>query len=285
MTLAPFQMSYNGIVIGDGTVYPVTQIVGLDALPDIADTNVNRMRDQGQYIGAFYATRREIVVNLEVIDTSDAAFRADIEALTAATAPQISTELPLAFVLPGMAQVSRQSMCRVQKRTLDVDFPYVQHYATMELDFWASDPRIYDSTVQSVTLNLPTGTGGTSWPAAWPLSWGTASAGGTAAVLNSGNFEMRPTVTFTGPVDNPSISNDTAGMHLTFALSLLSTDTLTVNLYNKTVLLNGSGNRRGTLTSDSQWWSLAPGSSTVRYSANTVQVGSTATVTWQSAWL
>jgi hypothetical protein len=87
-------------------------------------------------------------------------------------------------------------------------------------------------------------------------------------------------------VDNPTIENLTSGLHLTFnPLSLTSSDILTVDLDVRTVSINGTASRRASLTSDSQWWEIAPGTATIRYRANTTQVGSQLALSFASAWL
>jgi hypothetical protein len=288
-----FQLFFNGLTLGDGTNYDVVKIEGIDTPPAVNQTDADRLRDWGQFMGAYYSTGREVTVDLEISappGASDATFRAAVEAFNAAMQTLPLTELPLAFSLPGMAQATRFVNARVLARDLVIDYPYMRHLATAKVQFWATDPRIYDSALQTATATLPVGNGGLSWPITWPASWGSSSGGGLILATNAGNFETRPVITVAGPVDNPTITNGTSGQALTFALTVASGDTLVVDLAAKTVLyfVGGTGlggNRRGTMTPTSQWWALAPGTSTIQYTANTVDVGSTMTLAWRSAWL
>ena len=283
--LAPFQMSYLGLTWGDGYDAALVQIDGIDGLPAIVQPDTVKGRDVGEYLGAYFPGGRDVVVDVEITSTSDAALRADIDALGSVTAPVSAVESPLAYLLPGMAQASRVIYCRPAARAAIINLDYVFHKATMTLKFHATDPRIYDGLIQVQSTGLPAGGGGVTWPAVWPISWGSAGGSGTMNVTNSGTYATRPVVTIFGPVDNPTIENTTAGKHMTFALTLAATDTLTVDFRAKTVLLNGTGNRIGARTPDSQWWELAPGTSLVSYRANTVSTGSIARITWQSAWI
>lgn len=289
-----FQLLFNGLTMGDGTNYDVIQVEGLDSIPAVNQTDADKLRDWGQFMGAYYSTGREVIVDLEISappGSSDATFRAAVEAFEAAMMTYPLTELPLAFSLPGMQQTTRQINARVLNRKLVIDYPYMRHVATATVQFWATDPRMYDSELQTAVASLPAGNGGLSWPITWPTSWGSSSGGGTILATNAGNFETRPVITIFGPVDNPTIANVTSGQSLTFAITVNTGDSLVIDLSAKTVLyyVGGTGlggNRIGTMNrSTSQWWVLVPGTSTIQYTANTVSTGSTMTLAWRSAWL
>lgn len=280
-----FQWDFNGLLLGDGTPYNILQVEGLDSMPAIQQGDVNRGRDTGQYQGVYYVGGREVTVTLEVQDTTAAAFRTDMDNLGLAFTPAPTNELPLYYNLPGMPQSSRLVWVRPIDRPNVIDQNYLFNKAKLQLRLWATDPRSYDSTLQSAVATLPASNGGAAWPWTWPVSWGSSSGSGTVNVVNAGNFETRPVISIAGPVDNPTIANNTTGLSLTFLISLVSTDVLTVDFLNKTVILNGTASRRNTMTSASSWWTLPPGTSVFAYHANTVQVGSLATIYWQSAWL
>ena len=288
MSLAPYQVSFNGLTMGDQTNIDIVSLTGFDALPTINQSDIDRLRDWGQYQGSYYSTGRELVLTVEISDTtgSDTSFRTTIDAFTAAMQTLPDTELPFAVCLPGWAQAARQSNVRVSDRQLVVDYPYTRHFAQASVTFWATDPKIYDSTTQTTIITLPLYNGGAGWPIVWPTSWGSASTVGTASVTNSGNIETRPLLSLAGPVTNPSLTNLTTGQSLTFqGLTLGAGDTLVVDLHAHTAILNGTTNERGLLTAGSVWWTLAPGATTVQYTANTTLTGSQLTVSWQSAWL
>jgi hypothetical protein len=283
MTLNAYQMSYNGLTFGDGTDYDIVAVEGLEGLDGIRSGDIVKARDHGEWMGSDFLSGRDITLTLEVTATSDSAFRSDIETLMAATVLQTS-ELPLAFYLPGMAQTSRQSLVRPRKRPVPLTIDYLHRIAQFVMQFHATDFRIYDSTVQSTNTTLPVPSGGVSWPASWPWSWGSASGSGLVTCTNAGNFETRPTITIVGPVDYPTVQNLTTGLSATFNLTLGVSDSLVIDMLNKTVVLNGTANRRSAMSAGSSWWTLPPGSSQIAYHANTLSTGSTMTVAFQSAW-
>lgn len=282
---AGFQWSYNGLLMGDGTPYNVISYEGLNGLPTIKQNDLPRGRDTGQFGSLYYADGREVTATIEIMDTTDAAVVSDIDALGLAFAPSPATEFPLYYALPGMPQASRLLWARSIQAVEPIDQDYVFHKAKAQIRMWATDPRKYDSNLQSALATLPAGNGGTTWPITWPASWGSSSGSGTVNVTNSGNFETRPVVVITGPVDNPTVANNTSGLYLTFNITLASSDQLIIDFLYKTVMLNNQASRRGTMTPDSNWWTLAPGVNVFAYHANTTKVGSTATIYWQSAWM
>ena len=277
-------MTYQGLTIGDGTDFEIKTIDGLESLPDIVQPDLKIDRDQGMYAGLYTAGGRLIAIEYEVHASTDAQFRADLDTLGTALAPIGTVEQPLAFLLPGMAQLGRQSYVRPLTRACIIDVDYSHRIARGVMHLFATDPRLYDVTLNSQSVGLPASNGGTSWPVVWPLSWGSAGAGGLLTCTNAGTFEARPVLTITGPIDNPTITNLTTGMSFTLAITLAPGDTLTIDMKARTVILNGTASRRGNATV-AQWWSIIPGANSVQFSANTVQVGSQLTVAFASAWI
>ena len=288
MALAAYQCSFNGVTMGDQTNIDIVSLTGFDALPTINQSDIDRLRDWGQYQGSYFSTGRELVLSVEISDTtgSDTSFRTTIDAFTAAMQTQPDTELPFAVRLPGWAQAARQSNVRVSDRQLVVDYPYTRHFATASVTFWATDPKLYDSTTQTTIVPLPLYNAGAGWPIVWPTAWGATSNVGTASINNAGNIETRPLLSLSGPVTNPTFTNVTTGQYLTFSgLVMGAGDVLVVDMKAHTAILNGTTNERGLLTAGSVWWTLAPGFTTVQYTANSTLTGSQLTINYQSAWL
>jgi hypothetical protein len=289
MALAAYQVSFNGVTMGDGTNVDIVSLTGFDALPTINQSDIDRLRDWGQYSGSYFSTGRELVLSVEISDTtgSDTSFRTTIDAFAAAMQTQPDTELPFAVCLPGWAQASRQANVRVTDRQLVVDYPYTRHFATASVTFWATDPRIYDSTSTTVTASQPSLTGGTPWPIVWPAPWGSIVTGTAAVnVVNVGTFETRPVLTLTGPISNPSITNTGTGQSLTFqGLVLGGSDTLVVDFRAHTAIVNGSSNARGTLTAASAWFLFPPGTTSLVLTGGATTSGTQLSCTYQSAWM
>ena len=108
----------------------------------------------------------------------------------------------------------------------------------------------------------------------------------TTTVNNIGWGTTYPTITLVGPIINPVLGNTTTGNALTFNCTLLSTDTLVVDLYNKLITLNGVSARN--LLQSGTWFGAPPGDSifTLSGQAGSQTINQTlATITWYSAYI
>jgi phage-related protein len=159
------------------------------------------------------------------------------------------------FQLPGQAQ-NRQVACRTRRRSTVIDDKYSYGYVTTVVQLVATDPRIYDVTATTVSLN------------------------GTAT--NAGNFESRPTTTVTTPASGTTVTNTTSGGFV--KLTLVSPNTLPavaiIDCNARTITDGGGVNRMDLLDPTSTWFTIAPGANTM-----TISGGGTASLTFRNAWM
>lgn len=282
MALSNYQLSYNGLTIGAGTDVQLVGIDGLRALPGIRSSDVARPRADGSFGGLNFMGERIVTLQLLVMVTVANPWETVLEQLSAAFL-HISDPgklLPLQFQLPG--QPALQIIGRPTRYHVPVDVPYAFHKAAVAIEMSCPDPLIYAAASSSVSAGLPNPTSGAVWPVTWPMTYG-SSSGGALTVVNSGNWATPLKFTIQGPCVNPWVSLGSA--KLTFNLTLASTDTLTVDTGAHTITLNGTANRYNTLAVGSQWFTAAPGSSTVNFgSGDSTQVTATCTATYSSAW-
>lgn len=283
MTIADYQIQIGALTLGPGTNYIVQKVDGF-GLPDVRATDVVRPRDDGEFFGLDYLPGRVITITAVVRGASAAEVVANLDALMAVWqpgAPDTSTLQPLTFQFPG--QAARQFKGR--PRRLDADTSrIVGNNVPVVLEYKAADPRQYDATPDSVTVAVSSVTSGRTYPRTYPLTFGGGSSNAIAAT-NAGNRATRPTAHIVGPATNPVVTNSTTGQRVKFSIVLTATDFLDVDFDAKTVVLNGTASRYSTLTSDSSWWELAPGLTTVQFSADTSTVATALTLAWASAWL
>ncbi len=284
MTLAAFQIEFGGLVMGDGTDYDLVTLDGLEGLPAMVQTDQKRPRAHGQFLGGMFASGRQVTAVLEVTAATDAAFRADLDALSNATTPLPFTETPFTYSLPGMTG-ARMVGARALDRAIIVDVDYVHRVAHAACRWWATDPLVYSDPAQTLWTSVPLDDGGVAWPGVWPLYWGVSSSSGLITAINAGGIAAPVVIVLTGPVDNPTVTNLTEGKALAFSLHLGPTDTLTIDPAHFSVLLNGIVNKRGSMTPGSRWWDLQPGANVIAYHAASALSGSTATLSWRSAWM
>lgn len=142
----------------------------------------------------------------------------------------------------------------------------------------AIDPRIYTNTLSSGSYD-PTdaGSGGLSFALDFPLDFEASSTSGHLTVTNEGNISSPPVIVITGPVTNPIVDNDTTGQSIyTQALALTASDTLTLDVAARTVVLNGTTSRPDLLDSSlTEWFNIAPGVNQLRLRGTGMSAGAT----------
>ena len=285
MSLAAYQLSYNGLTFGAGTDVQLVSAYGLRALPGIRSSDVARPRADGSFAGLNFLDERIVTLNLLIAVTTTNPWETVLENVHNAFL-HISNPaalLPLAFYLPGWAG-SRQVTCRPSKGVTPISVNYSYHYAELMVELTCPDPLVYDATAQSASTGLPNPTAGAAFPWSFPLSWG-ASSGGALNLSNIGNYNTPIVFTIAGPCTNPQIVNAATGQTLSFAITLANTDSLVVDTGAHTVTLNGTANRYNTLNIGSQWFTCPPGSLTVNFlSGDATLVAGTLTAAWSNAW-
>ena len=247
-SLNNWQMQYNSLTIGAATSYGITKVTGLSDLPVIQQSDVQRPRDLGEFIGAYYPAGRTVEVDLWCSTLSGSNIQTILSNLASAVTPQFTTELPLWIQLPNLPCLA--SMARPLKKTVDFDTNYsAAQVATPAVQFHATDPRLYASPTTTTTL----------------AAGSTVSA--AVSVTNAGNIEMRPTFTITGPISAGFTITATGARTgtLTYNNALASGDTLYIDTDLHVVQQTHSGtttNTRGYL-GNSPGWFTCPASATV----------------------
>lgn len=153
-------------------------------------------------------------------------------------------------------------------------------------EFLATDPLIYEDTLQSATATLGVSSGGLALPHGFPHAFGTATSG-AAVCVNGGNATTFPTITVLAGGSGASgitLLNDTTGEDWSITLTLSAGDTLVVDMAANTVLLNGTADRAPFVNRPgSVWFGLPSGTSNVTLQAT--GAGTTASVEWRDAFL
>lgn len=285
LVTADTMFEFDGVLFGGectGLGVDLIQVDGLD-MPELRTGDLVRPRDHGMLPGDDFLSGRTITVDLAVVGSSATDLEAKLASLASMSYPLGSdeVELPLVFQLPG--QVKRRANARLRRRNYAYDINILAgHMQHVTLQFFATDPRIYDDVLQSLNILLPVATGGLSWPVSWPVAWSSSTSGG-ATFNNAGTFETRPIITFSGPLTSPNVQNVTTGKQWSSIFDLQSGDQLVVDFAQRTVLLNGTASRYSSVTAASDWWTLVPGNNVITIGA---AAGSgSATIVARSAWI
>lgn len=277
--LTDWQFFFSSLSFGAETSIEVVAVEGLD-MPELRTSDSERSGDHGYFQGHDLLAGRTVEFAIEIAGDDAVDRELLVDSVKTAMVP-VATESPLVFRVEGAE--GRMIYCRPRRAAFSTDLAYSMNLVTARLQFFATDPRIYDETQSSGSTALATAPGGMTFPATFPISFGIVGTGGYIEAINSGFFPTRPVAIITGPVANPIIENQTAGKTLSFNITLPAGETLTVDLDAHSVLLNGTASRRSSLVAGSKWWELEPGTSIVRFQANTYDPAASLALSWRSA--
>jgi hypothetical protein len=276
------QIIFNGLTIGTSSVYGVRQLTGLHDAPGVRTSDRNRARRHGQFAGSDFVSGRSLQATLVVSakHPSDA-WQALSQALVVGS-DEIAWQAQYSGVAGGRLV---QLNARVRRLSLPIDYEYAYlGEAEADVEWWATDPRIYDATETSLSTPMAsTALTGRGYPRSYPRGYGGATTGGLLTAANDGEFPAPWQATIEGPVDNPRIENITTGRTVGFVGSLAAGETLELDSDKWSVLLNGTASRYSWLTPGSQWFDLAPGDNELRFAGSS---GSgSITFNYRSAWI
>jgi hypothetical protein len=282
MALDDYTWQLNGgVLINDSTVglpfVDVDKVSGLDSAP-YRETIRDHEGTDGGFIDAEFEQGRELSIEGTVYaDVGTIEFYMD--SLKANYAP-VTSPIPLVMKAPGV----NERVVFVKPRGVRYSWDAARRTGMSPIQFlmYAEDPRIYDNVLNNQVIPFGgTATTGFGFNFGFNFGFGVTVPPDGQFVINTGNRPAPAILTITGPVVDPRIINDTDSKTLNFVITLSALDTLTIDLANRTVLLNGSTNRRNTLQT-SDWFLFGIGSTFIRFGG--ASGTGTLTVSWRSAW-
>lgn len=95
----------------------------------------------------------------------------------------------------------------------------------------------------------------------------TLNAGSSISIPNEGTVEALPIITIQGGVVNPVLTNETTLESISLDLTTQTTDTLTINMEKRLILVNDEAVNE-TRSIDSSWWKLIQGANIISLSAD-----------------
>lgn len=156
MALSNFQYLWNGLTVGAGTDVQIVSEEGLRRVPSVRSADVSKPRMDGAFAGFNFLDERVATLTFAMTVTKDAPFETVLSNVAYAFQPTFdpNNEQWLQFLYPGWSS-PRQIKCRVTKAGFPTDLDYSFHkIASMPIEFTASDPLIYDSVNENVSVHL-----------------------------------------------------------------------------------------------------------------------------------
>jgi len=279
----------SSVLMGTGTDFDVVDIRGL-GMPSVRSNDIDRLDADGTI-----TSRKELLqgrtINIKVIvrgnpgDDLDASCTELLRACQVNdSAGKLSFQFPVGFGTTTTSEDVRFVDCFVRRVTKQVLASNSSGAIPHFIQFECQDPVIKRLTQNSETVTLSSFSGGTTFNETFNLTFGTGSSL-AQTINNAGNYKAHPTVRFNGPVTAPQITNNTSGETIKLAgLTIPTGDYCDVDFYQRSILQSGTTSRYNKLTSDSAWWTLRPGTTSVTFSASS-STATTCAFKWYDTWV
>jgi len=284
MPLSNYQFQFGSYVFGGaGSVTQIDEVDGLESLPDLRTQDDNRGYNDGMFSGRDFLGGRNITITMKTFAGGGNNAQQNFRLLQAALVPQQNGTTVMNFQLATSDSLKRIN-ARVRGRQTLIDPDYTFGYIRSQYTFFCPDPAYYDDTATTANLS-PTTALGRTYNRTYNLTYGGGSLNNATAIVNNGDWTTYPVITISGPVVNPTIGNVTTGQYMTVNANITNTDSLVIDLYQKTITLNGVS-ARNLLAGNSQWFGAPPGTTYFVFTGGSVVIGTTsATVVYRSAYI
>lgn len=259
-----------------GVMWITETVTGLGA-PGGTLSPVQKPRADGAWAGLSYGTPRTVTF------AGYAAAPSPAQAVDAVG--RLNAAVTLGATQLGIVQPGLNGFLMVN-RDGEIHISWVSDTAFQwSVQVVALDPRILGTPLVGST-NLPSSTGGLTWPHAWPEKWTATTVSGTVTLTNPGSVAGPAILRIDGPVVGPQISHQgVTGSVITFSSSLVLGvgEWLTINQTTRQVLANDQSNRSQYITSRG-WSAFDPGVNIWSFTAASYNSAALLTVTATPAW-
>jgi hypothetical protein len=278
-----YSFSFNGQTFGGaGSPYQVLTVDGLEGVPGIRNQDDNRGYADGMFTGRDFLAGRTISITFLTLASTGASAQANLNTIQRALLPQTSGTTPLYFLLSN-AESEQVINARVRGFRTTINPEYTYGYIISQVDFFCPDPRYYNTLEQTLSLTYSAPLGRV-YNRTYNLTYGGGTSVLSGTVSNSGWVTTYPTITITGPIIDPVVSNATTGDALYLTGNYAAPDTIEIDLYNKLITVNGLAARN--ILNTGTWFGAEPGNNTFTFTGTGTLVGATsATITWQAAYI
>lgn len=297
----PFQVELQGVLMDavscDAPLIITKFLKGLGTPATMRNNNKLRPQRDGEFASPQYLGSRPLSWSVAARGTTAAAVVTALQNLGAAFSPIPDTDtdrvVPLIFTLADASQ--KWVVYGKPDRAATVIDYFLRTYQSLEpftedieVAFIGADPLIYDFTLQAGSTGLGAASGGLSFPFSFPFAFGSALPG-QVVCTNRGNRRTYPQIIVAaGPsgLSGIGLANQLTGETWTTSAVLAAGDVLTIDMADRTVLLNQTTSRASTVNRPpSTWFGIDPltaGPTSISFIG--FGAGSTMTVAYRSAY-
>ena len=261
-----FQLGDDGVILNAepyiGAFVDITRVIGLDSAPVRASVRSLEGMDGG-YVDARWEEARTVILNGTVYG-DEMSVEAFLDALKGNYSPT-KNDQPFYFRLPN--QGVRTIFAKPAQFKYDLASMRSQGQVEIQITLIAGDSTIHGpATTTLIILEDSSASYGRGYDKTYNYGYGTTSASTpTGSVINNGNRPASAELVIKGPVTDPTIYHEESDTLMRFSIVLDVGDYLTIDLRKRSVRLNDSANRRGSLLGARPWFMLQPGQNTIDF--------------------
>lgn len=287
---ADAQLEWRGVLLGSGTYFGTSKIVGWWDLPGQRGGNAPLPNRHGAFPGRKLSAERYVEFHFKTKGVRLVDFPAAIRQLRQITAPdEDPPEEALAIRLDGESLLV---WARVHRRFIPTDARYMIGYTEGLIIWETTDPRLYSINEETRPVNLASGSasgldfgsGGLDFGSGG-LDFGSVPQGGVLTATNNGHVPTWPKFDIIGPCTGPSITYSGRTLRFAPGFVIAAGQTLTIDTRPTwhTVEINGVSVRQNLLVD--QWTPLQPGVPTpISFTAAVYDAASQLVARWRHAW-
>lgn len=259
-------------------------IQGLEA-PEIRLPTFNRPNIDGAVVPSQLYGGRLITIVGRVVGDGVSQYRTrrrQIEQAFSISRDGEGNAVPLVFKFQTMDDLLLQA--EVYTRKFSLPDKHLTH-GMFKADLFS--PTLYLlGQVEKNTIIYPFDAGGMAIPFAVPLDI-SANASTSTPLNNAGNVDAYPTITINGPIEDPTIVNETQGQTMNLVHTLTSGQYIVIDTVNRTVLYYSSlgatpVNVREEVTGD--FITLAPGDNIVKLTLGSFSTTGNIQFSWRDSY-
>jgi len=278
------QMEIAGsLIVGTGTPYVLPEDwIQWWTAPQVRNSDVPRSSSSGFVFGRDLLGSQITTIAVSIIAQNEADLGTKIDAWKAACASTTDTTVTLRANLLGRTRL-RLGRFRIPGDVhVDQWARQVGGVASVDETCWAYgssqfeavDPRTFGDVLNVVQTTRSQPGAGITLPVTLPFTL-PGSSGGALSIFNAGNSPAPWTARFDGPLTAPRIGHVQSGSFLdlsannplTSGLVLGSGQWVDLVMSSRAVLFMSTADFRTSLTTQSSWFELAPGTNTITFDA------------------
>lgn len=264
MTLSNYTFIFNGLTIGTGTNYLVTNVEGLGGTSPLRIQDDNRGYIDGSYSGRDFYDERTVYIDVTILGDSSTTAQANYKTLQNAFAPQ-----PLGYYVDPTGYTPSENQLKLFQFRLNGNTGDMQMYGRSRgLLTPISADFAYGYIQTRIQLSFP--------DPRYYTDAGTTVTGTSLSLTNAGWATSCPVITIASPSSSGTISDGTINM----IFQGVPATPLIIDLLSRVIYTGGYANRNVMAGNSNGWLAINPNST----AAWTSTVGSMST-TYRSAYI